>query len=95
MPTCFTAKTIPLYPQLPPVFIPAPTIRESMAGPFSVMGVLLILAGIAMAAAYFFADNNIVQQRSFPSFGPVQPTGDSYRSRIAPLLHIAGEKYNI
>ena len=42
--------------QPPPVF--PPLITTSFAGPLSVMGAVTIAASIAMAVAYFSAQNN-------------------------------------
>merc|ERR1712066_502472 len=79
--------------QLPPIYIPAPTMRESVAGPLSAMGAFLILAGIAMAAAYLASSNNINQQRrSYSTFDHNYYNYDIGRN-IVPLLETAYEKY--
>ena len=82
-------------PQLPPVFIPAPTIDTSFAGPLSVIGAFLILAALAMMAAYFANANNLQQrslstQRSYTSQGGYNY---DYRDNILPQLQLAQEKY--
>ena len=86
----------PPPPQLPPIFIPAPTIEQSFAGPLSVFGAFLILAALAMAAAYFANANNLqqrslstahLQQRSYASHG-----GYNY-DNILPQLQSAQERY--
>ena len=86
-------ENYPSLPQLPPIFVPSPTIRESFAGPLGAMGALVILVGIAMAATYLSV-RDIVQERYSRSFGSVHQTGWSYSSGIAPQLNAAEEKYN-
>ena len=76
------------------MFMPAPTITTSFSGPLSVMGALLMLVSIAMAAAYFTATNNNLQQRSFATTYNTPGDGyEYYSSKIVPLLHRAQEKY--
>ena len=72
----------PFLPQLPPTFIPAPTIQQSVAGPLSAMGAFLILVGIAMATSYFAASSNtLIKKKDY---------GYNY---VVPLIETAHEKY--
>ena len=90
----YNHEKCPSLPQLPPMFIPAPTITTSFSGPLSLMGALLMLVSITMAAAYFTSTNNNLQQRSFATTYNARGDGyDYYSSKIVPLLHRAEEKY--
>merc|ERR1712244_65056 len=80
--------------ELPPIFIPAPTITTSFSGPLSLMGALLMLVSIAMAAAYLTSTNNNLQRRSTATIYNAPGDGYGYySSKIVPLLHRAKEKY--
>ena len=81
-----------------------PLITQSFAGPLSVLGAIAIVASIAMAAAFFNAQNN--RRRSSSDYGYARSddyvlNGYNYNygdvaaaaSKVVPYLEYAAQEY--